>query len=199
MRSYSLSVLLVLTATAGCQSPYYADRGAAAGGLAGAGLGAIIGNQTGDAGAGAAIGAGIGALTGAAFGGQMDELAAQNRAAIATQLGRPVAGGAASTNEIIAMSRAGVAPALIVNYINTSGVAQPPSPQELIALHQQGVANEVVSAMQNPPAPRVAAVPVGPPPVIVEEHHYGPPVYYHRGFGRRPCGPRVGWGVSISN
>ena len=183
----------------GCQSPYYADRGAGYGALAGAGTGAIIGNAVGDTGAGAAIGAGIGALTGAAVGQGMDEMAAQNRAQIAAQLGRPVHVGAATTDEVIAMSRAGVDPRLIKNYIRNSGVTTPLTADNVIHLHNQGVATDVIQSLQNPTPPVVAAAPVGP--MIVEEHYYGPPPF------RGPCygphhvyspGRRLHWGVSVS-
>lgn len=197
---------VALLAAVGCQSPYYADRGAAGGGLLGAGVGALVGSQTGNTGAGAAIGAGLGALTGAAVGSQMDDVAAQNRALIAGQLGRQVAQGAATPEEVIAMSRAGVSPALIVGYINSSGSARPLSANDVIALHQQGVDASVIQALQNPPPPPVAAQAVPPGPVIVEEHYYGAPACYgppvHVGFGggyggRRRCGTRVGFGVSL--
>lgn len=183
---------LLVALTTGCASPYYADRGAAAGGLLGAGAGALVGSQTGNAGAGAAIGAGLGALTGAVFGSQMDEVAAQNRAAIASQLGRQVTPGVATVDEVIAMTQAGVDPQLITNYVQTSGIAAPISTQDVIYLSQQGVATPVIQAMQTPVAPpAVAAV---PPTVVVEEvHHVGPPVYYRR----HHCSPRVGFGVTI--
>lgn len=183
-------VLLIALATSGCTSPYYADRGAAAGGLLGAGAGALIGSQTGNAGTGAALGAGLGMLTGSVFGAQMDEVAAENRAAIASQLGRQVTPGSATMDEVISMSRAGVDQQLIVNYVTTSGVARPVTAQDVIYLHQQGVASPVIQAMQTPPAPVAATA----APVIVEEvHHYGPPAYYEPS----PCAPRVGFGVSI--
>ncbi len=189
----------------GCHSPYYADRGAGFGALAGAGTGAIIGNATGNTGAGAAIGAGIGALTGAAVGQGMDEMAAQNRAQIAAQLGRPVHGGAATTDEVIAMSRAGVEPQLIKNYIRTSGVTAPLSADQVIQLHNQGVATDVIQVLQTPAPHAMAAIPsVGPtgPTTIIEEHYYGPPP-----FPRPYCGPHrvysprrhLHWGVSVSN
>jgi hypothetical protein len=178
---------LILAATSGCQSPYYADRGAAAGGLLGAGAGALIGSQTGNTGAGAALGAGLGALTGSVFGAQMDEVAAENRAAIASQLGRQVTPGVATLDEVIAMSRAGVDQQLITNYVATSGMSAPITAQDVIYLHQQGVADPVIVAMQTPPPPPA-------PPVVVQEvHHHGPPVYYE------PCAPRVGFGVTIRN
>ncbi len=209
-RRHRLSLVCALLVfpllAAGCRSPYYADRGAAAGGLAGAGIGAIVGSQTGDPLAGAAIGAGLGAITGNVFGAQLDEVAAQNRAEIAAQMGRQVTPGAATVGEVISMSRAGVDPRLIVNYVNTSGVAAPLTAQDVIDLSQQGVSPDVISAMQTPrPPAQVAAAP--PRPVIVEEHYYGPPViygpppprfhYYHH--HPRHCHPRVGWGISVSN
>lgn len=194
-----LGCVLTAVVQVGCRSPYYADRGAAAGGLAGAGVGALVGNSVGNAAGGALIGAGVGALTGGAVGGALDDIAAQNRAQIAAQLGRPVAQGSATIPEIVAMTQAGVEPRLIINYINTSGVSQPVSAQDVIYLHQQGVATDVIQTMQTP---RVAerSVPVAPPPqpVIIEEYHYGPPVfgpprYYHPGPH-----PRVHWGMSFA-
>jgi hypothetical protein len=194
---------------AGCRSPYYADRGALAGGLTGAGVGALVGNALGETAGGAAIGAGVGALTGGAIGGALDDIEARNRAEIAAQLGRPVAQGQANPAEIVAMTRAGVDPRLIVNYVNNSGMAQPPSAQDVIYLTQQGVAPEVIQAMQSP---RVAQVPVQvappPTPVIIEEYHYGRPYGYppyhhfdfhhHHHHHRRHGHGRVGWGISFS-
>jgi hypothetical protein len=194
--------LMVAFATAlwaGCRSPYYADRGALTGGLAGAGVGALIGNAVGETAGGAAIGAGIGALTGNAIGGALDDIEARNRAEIAAQMGRPVAQGQATVEEVVAMTRAGVDPRLINNYVNNSGMAQPVTAQDVIYLTQQGVAADVIQSMQ---APRVAQAPpavvVPPPgPVIIEEYRpYCPPphFYYHHHHHR----PRVGWGVTFS-
>ncbi len=171
----------LLLAASGCHSPYYSDRVAGIGALAGAGSGALIGSTSGNAGAGAVLGAGIGALTGAVIGDSMDEMAAQNRAAIAAQMGRPVNTGAATIEEVVSMSRAGVDGRLIQNYIRTSGVARPLAAADVIYLHNQGVATEVIQTMQNPP-PRVAAAPRGP--TVIEEHYYGPPPY---------CGPHYGY------
>ncbi len=209
-RSYSLRAsacfaLLTTLGVAGCQSPYYADRGAGLGALAGAGAGAIIGDATGgNAGSGALIGAGLGALTGAAVGTEMDTLAAQNRAEISAQLGRQVQAGAANIQEVVAMTQAGVSPQLIQNYVRTSGVVAPLSANEVIYLHQQGVSTDVIQAMQNPPVVASAPVVASRPPVIVEEHYYGPPAYVHPHFGyhygcRRPRrGPRTSFGFSIT-
>ena len=194
----------MLLATSGCQSPHYADRGALAGGLTGAGVGALVGNAVGETAGGAIIGAGVGALTGGAIGGALDDIEARNRAEIASQLGRPVAQGQATVGEVVAMSRAGVDPRLIVNYVNNSGMAQPVGAQDVIYLTQQGVSPDVIQAIQTP---RVAQVPppiVGPPPgpVIIEEYRYGapycPPPHYHYYHHGRHHRPRVGFGVSFS-
>ncbi|MEQ8210607.1 MAG: glycine zipper domain-containing protein [Lacipirellulaceae bacterium] len=203
-------VLLALTAcglaASGCRSPYYADKGAGLGALVGAGAGALVADATGgQAESGALIGAGLGAITGATVGDSMDQMQAENRAAIAAQLGRQVPAGAATIDEVVAMSQQGVDPRLISNYIKTSGVAAPPSAADVIYMHNNGVATDVIQTMQNPPAPQaVAAAPAQP--VIVEEHYYepafyGPPPCYgprHRyGYRHRPRGG-VSWGVSIT-
>ncbi len=196
-------VVALTLVSVGCRSPYYADRGAGVGALAGAGAGAIIGDATGgSAGTGALIGAGLGALTGAAVGESMDELQARNRAEIAAQLGRQVQSGAATMDEVVAMTRTGVDPQLIKNYVRTSGVQRPLSADDVIFLHNNGVSTDVITVMQNPPA-RTAVASV-PPPVVVEEHYYGPPPcgplhcsphfgYYHHARRR----PRTSFGFSI--
>jgi hypothetical protein len=198
----ALACLCIFTAI-GCSLPNYQGRGTAVGALGGAGVGALVGSATGDAGTGALIGAGVGALTGHVVGGALDDVEARNRAEIAASMGRPVAAGAATPAEVVAMSRAGVNPQLITNYINSSGVAEPPSAQDVIYLSQQGVAPEVIQAMQAPRVAQASAVIVpGPPPgpVVIEQAYYGPPPCYGP-----PCyphhhrGPRVGWGVSFSN
>ena len=201
-RKTELVLLTLITAGSfGCHSPYHADRGAAFGGLTGAGVGALVGNQVGNTGAGAAIGAGVGALTGAAIGESLDEIEARNRAEIAAQLGRQVQAGAATTDEVIAMSRAGVDPRLITSYVQNAGVMAPPSAADVIHLHEQGVPTEVIQAMQTPRPPPVRTATLPGRPVVIEEHHYGPAypyparIHYHH---RRPR-PHFGWGVSVSN
>jgi len=183
-----------LLVSAGCQSPYYSDRVAGIGALAGAGSGALIGSTSDNAGAGAVLGAGIGALTGAAIGDNMDAMATQNRAAIAAQIGRPVHAGAATIEEVVSMSRAGVDGRLIQNYIRTSGVARPLAAADVIYLHNQGVATDVIQTMQNPPVPQVAA---SRGPAIIEEHYYGPPPYCGPHYGYYH-GPAMHWGVSVA-
>jgi len=188
----------------GCCSPYHADRGALGGGLLGAGIGALVGDAAGNAAAGTAIGAGMGALTGAAIGAEMDESEARNRAMIEQRLGRQVAAGAVTTNDVVAMTKAGVDEPLIINHIRSHGVAAPLGAGELISLKQQGVSPAVIETMQTTPPPQPTVVQeVSPPPVIVQEYHYGhpwwgpPPYrYYHHPYR---CRPGVSWGVAVGN
>jgi hypothetical protein len=201
---------LMLVALAGCRSPYYADQGALVGGLGGAGVGAIVGNAVGNTGAGALIGAGAGALGGALVGDALDDIEARNRAQIAHQMAAAnmrVPAGAATANDVVQMTQAGVSPDLIVNHIRANGTAGPLQSGDVIFLTQQGVHPNVIAAMQNPPV-RVAAAPavvpgpvvvehVAPAPVIVEEHFYGPPRFYHHHHHPRPHG--VSWGVSVAH
>jgi hypothetical protein len=204
-RSAVCVALAACSSITGCRSPYYADRGAGIGALAGAGAGALIGDATGgNAGSGALIGAGLGALTGAAVGTEMDVLAAQNRAQIAAQMGRQVQAGAANVQEVIAMSRAGVDPRLIQNYVRTSGVVAPLAASDVIYLHEQGVSTDVIQVMQNPPVASPLMV-TSRPPVIVEEHYYGQPACYrphfgyHHGHHRRRGRGHSTFGFSIGN
>lgn len=180
--------IIALPMAAGCRSSSYADRGTALGALGGAGIGALIGHATGHTGAGALIGTGVGAVTGSAVGTALDDIETRNRAEIAAQLGRPVSQGAATPVEVVTMTSAGVDRRLIINYVNSSGMVQPISAQDVIYLHEQGVNIEVIEAMQNP---RVAQVPPAyrssPQTVIIERDHYGP--YWHPHFHYRyGCG-----------
>jgi hypothetical protein len=202
----ALAALLALSlfGPIGCRSPYYADRGAGVGAIGGAGVGALVGNAVGDTAAGALIGAGVGALGGAAVGGAIDDVQAQNRAEIAAQLGRQVQPGAATIEEVVNLSRSGVDPRLITNYVRTSGMARPLTANDLIYLQSNGVSVEVIQMMQNPPAP-VATGPMVAQgrPVIVEEHYYPAPYcgphwgYYHH--HPRHCDPHVSWGIHIGH
>ncbi len=199
----TISALLLTTTliVTGCRSPYYADRGALFGGLMGAGVGAIVGDAVGDAGAGAAIGAGVGAITGEAVGESLDEIDARNRAQIAAQLGRTPQAGAVTREEVIAMSRSGVAPRLITSHIRNNGVARPLTTTDVIHLHKQGVATEVIEAMQSPPMARAPVRSAPAQPVIIEEHHYGYPwLHYdlHHHSPPRHRRHRTSWGFSFS-
>ena len=192
-----VSALLVAAAMAGgCRSPYYADRGALFGGLTGAGVGALVGDAAGNAGAGAVIGSAVGAITGAAVGESIDADVARSRAEIEARMGRQMQG-AVTSQDIVAMTQAGLSDDVIVTHIRANGVAQPLAVHELIHLRNMGVRDSVINAMQQAP-PRVAAAttyPGYPPREVIVEHHYGypPPVVIHR---RHHHAPHVHWGFS---
>jgi len=215
---FCLPLLISAVLTAGCMSPYHADRGALFGGLVGAGTGAIVGDSLGNAGAGTAIGAGLGALSGAAIGQGMDEIEARNAARVARieqQIGRQIAAGATTIADVKAMSAAGVDDQLIINHIRASGVATRPSASDVIALQQAGVSSGVISALQTTQPPQASGsvgssppvvIEQSGPPVIVEHYRYGPPSWgppHCRRPWRRhwhgPPPPGMSWGFSFSS
>jgi outer membrane lipoprotein SlyB len=197
-----LIAMLAVTAVA-CNSPYRSDRGALFGGLTGAGVGAIVGNAVGAPGAGAAIGAGVGAVSGAAVGDALDDIEARNRAEIEARLGRPVAAGAVTTEDVIAMTRAGVAEENIIAHVRSHGMAAPLQSTDLIFLSQQGVSSRVIQTMQAPPqmaGPPMVVRGASPPPMIVHEVYGPPPMYWGPPCPPPYCRrPGVSWGVAFGH
>ena len=86
------------------------------------------------------------------MGASLDDIDARNRADIAAQLGRPVAPGPATPQEIVAMSRAGINSRFIICYINRSTNMPPVDAQDVIYMHEQGVDEQVIQAMLTPGA-----------------------------------------------
>jgi hypothetical protein len=174
------------------------QRGATLGGLAGALAGGLIGDNNNEAGAGAAIGGVVGAVAGGFLGNAADKQAAidhqyqryQHQQLQQQQFARTQS--AVSVSDVVTMSRSGLGDQVIINQLNQRGVKQTLQVPDIIALHEQGVSETVITAMQqaSTPAQRVARASqtpqriVAPAPVIVEEHHvlphYAPPRYYHR-------------------
>lgn len=191
---------MMLIATVGCNSPYHADRGALVGGLTGAGAGAIIGDAVGNTAGGTLLGAGIGAVAGNAIGAGMDESEARNRAYIEERLGRALPSGGVTTQDVIAMTRSGVDPELIVNHVRANGTAQQLSANDLIVLQQEGIDKRVIGALQTTPRPQppagiAAPAAYGPQPV-----YYGPaPVGYYPVYAAPPPPPPIGFGFSYSS
>ncbi|MDZ7619658.1 MAG: hypothetical protein U1E05_21880 [Patescibacteria group bacterium] len=211
-KEHAIVAMMAMIAAAGCQSPYHSDKGALFGGLVGAGTGAVIGNQLGNTGAGAAIGGALGAITGAAVGSELDSIEAQNAAnvaAIEQRLGRQLAAGAATVDDVISMTKAGVDEDLIVNHVRNNGTAVRLQAADVISLQQQGVSSQVIAALQAPPSSQqpMAASPVvvhsAPPPVFVEEYHYGDPWWGYPHYRYRPAPyhrppprPGMSWGFT---
>ncbi len=193
--------VLVLASSVGCKSPYYADKGAALGGLAGGLAGAAIGGNNGNAAGGALLGGAVGALSGAVIGDSMDEEVARRQALIEAKTGRRMVN-AVTTNDVTTMVTSGLSDDVIINHIRANGVAAPLTPGDIIRLHDQGVSENVINAMQQASIASVAST----PPVVVEEtyvvpHYWSAPPYYYRHppppryYYRRPG---VSWGFSYA-
>jgi hypothetical protein len=182
-RSAFFSSLAIILAASGCSVDNHTQEGTLVGGLFGAGSGALISHAVGgNPLVGAAIGTGVGAVAGGAIGAGEDKAEAKNRAAIEQQIGRQLAG-ATRTDDVVAMTKAGVAPELIMNHVHAHGMAAPLQASEIIALQQQGVDPRVIATMQATPSP-VGGQPVivqeGSPPPVIVEGYYGRPYYHHQ-------------------
>ena len=89
---------------------------------------------------------------------------------IEQQIGRQLAG-ATRVDDVIAMTRAGIAPELIMNHVHAHGMAAPLQANDLILLQQQGVDGRVIATMQATPSPVAQPVVVqeAPPPAVIVE------------------------------
>ena len=195
--------LLVTVLLVGCRSPYYADKGAALGGVAGGLAGAALGDQSGHAAGGALMGSAVGALTGAAIGDSMD-----------AEVDRSPGDGANSA----AIGKCSIDHGRNCHVRLWTGGrcdhqshscqwgARSLTPGEIIELHENGVSERVIDAMQQEAA-RMTVPPtvVGGRPVIIEESYIVPPYcgprpyrhyHYPTRAHRRPQG--VTWGFSYS-
>ncbi|GEM_PF-716361 len=218
----SCSVCLVLAAVLSSQARAQSNtqRGATLGGVAGAIAGGIIGENNDEAGAGAVIGGLLGAVAGGSLGNAKDRDQAairqqyqyqqQNYQYQQQQYAQVQA--AVTPADVINMSRSGLPDTVIMNHIQQRGVQRRLEVSDIISLHQQGVREPVIAAMQNAsigsPAPAIQQQPVivRQAPVIVEERYYAPPprVYvpayprhHYHGHGRRSHS-RGGSGIGFS-
>jgi surface antigen len=207
MKPLLISLWVVpLLACAACRSPYYADQGAALGGIAGGLTGAALGDRQDNALGGALIGTAVGALTGAAIGDSMDAELDRRQALIEAKTGRRMAG-AVTTSDVVTMVKSGLSDDVVINHVRANGVASLLTPNDIIHMHDSGVSEKVINAMQQTAASQVAAPPIayGTPVIIQEPYvvpHYWRPAPYWCGPGPyrhhyRP--PGVTWGFSYSH
>jgi len=164
-------------------------KGAVVGGATGAVIGGIIGHQNRETPEGALIGGAVGAIAGGLIGRSQDNNIARDRynQQQAYNQGRyaqqqVVMASGVSMSDVISMSRSGLNEQLIINHVNTKGVQRRPEVSEIITMHQQGVSDYVISAMQSAPLATQVAAPypsqqivTQPSTVIVREQ----PVYYN--------------------
>ena len=179
-----------------------------AGGVAGAIIGGIVGKQNDETPEGIAIGAALGALAGNVAGNVRQENEAQQRAYQQAAYRRQIAHQqqqqqafqrAASIQDVISMTQNGIGSSVIINHIQTVGVQREIGVPQIIALHNGGVNEQVISLMQQlgsgqvvtQPAVQVQQAyiePVQPtfvhpvvqarPTIVVETYRPRPPVHY---------------------
>lgn len=186
--------------------------GAVAGGVAGAVIGGIIGHQNHETPEGALIGGAVGAIAGGVFGKQREQQqqiqyyqqqqayqayhshyatpvytqpvytthvhAAPVYTTRPTPVRRPV-----SVNDVINLTRSGVNENVIINQIHSSGVAYQPNTDDVLTMHDAGVCDYVIDAMQRATIGEtviVSQAPVQQRQVIVHEHYQAAPVYVTR-------------------
>jgi uncharacterized protein YcfJ len=194
----------LLAITVSCSDAYaqsYRGQDAAVGGIAGAVIGGIIGHQNDETPEGALIGGAIGAITGSLIGKAKDEQIQRNRyyqhqawRYQQQQLGRAV-----SIADVVSMSRSGLSDSVIINHIRTNGVVSHVDTHAIISMHNSGVRENVIAAMQQaPPAGGSSAKTVvvhnapAPRPVVVHREYHVVPRYHpsHRlRYVTRPAFP----------
>jgi len=196
---FAIVVGLMTCLCPGAMAQVAKQRGATLGGLAGAAAGGLIGDHNGKAGAGAVIGGLVGAVAGGVLGDASDKENAFRQQQYYYQQQQqqqqqmvPMQG-VVTVSDVISMSRGGLSDHVIINQVQRRGFAQQLQVSDIIALHQQGVSESVITALQSAPiGGQVAARPappmvheqiITPAPIIVREHHvlphYPPPRYYY--------------------
>jgi len=199
-----LTVVVLATGLApmtGCQSAGpHARNGALAGGVGGAAIGALAGSGRGKGLEGALVGAATGGTLGGLLGDSVDQEIAADQA-YASQLNQQALANSMTPEQVIEMTRAGLEDRLIINQIQTNGVPGRLTTEQLVYLRNNGVSNNVISAMQTARPAQATMIRRAPVrPVIVEEYYGPPPGYYipRHGFHHpRHCGPHSGWGFRL--
>lgn len=178
-----LTISLVAALGSGVQAQSYRNQDAAVGGLAGAVIGGIIGHQNDETPEGALIGGAVGAIAGGLMGNAKDQQISQQRyyQQQAWHQQRQAVGRAVSINDVVNMSRSGLGDSVIINQIRQNGVVGHIGTHEIIAMHNSGVNEHVISAMQSAPRagarqPETIVVerPVRPAQVIVHKEYVVP-------------------------
>jgi hypothetical protein len=162
------TMLLVLC---GCSSMNNTESGALGGGILGAGIGTLFGLACHHPVAGAAIGGAIGAGTGAVVGNAEDR--AEKRQEIRQQQAYAAAQDAAAKaprlEDIVDLTKKGIAEENIINLIRNSGAYYQLNAQDVEYLTYNGVSPRVISELQAR-APGQAIAP--PPPGYYMRHGY---------------------------
>jgi hypothetical protein len=119
-------------------------------------IGGIVGHQNDETPEGIVIGGLVGAVAGGLMGKARDQQVNRERyyqnqiyqqQTQINQMSRPCV----TVNDVITMSRNGLGEQVIINYLNANGVDRQLTVSEIISLHQQGVSENVIAAMQRAP------------------------------------------------
>lgn len=189
MKRVLLATLLVAVAAGQISAQQYTRDGAVVGGTAGAIIGGIVGHQNNETPEGAIIGGVVGAVAGGLMGKAKDqqlqrERYYQNRIYEQGQQLQAYQQRAVRMADVISMSQSGLSEAVIINHVQTNGLDRKLEVNDIIYLHQQGVSERVITAMQNAPLAGAQPAPVyrtqrvvEQPTVIIEERYglYPPP------------------------
>ncbi len=137
--------LIVVLALAGCaQNKTRVAEGAGIGGVLGGAVGTILGYQSGHPMQGLAIGAAAGAAGGGLIGAQIKKPQPQE----GTDAGTPAASAPLNMQDVINMAKEKVSDADIVSKIQATNSKFYLMTSDLDYLHNQGVSQRVVDAMQ---------------------------------------------------
>lgn len=196
-RSWLVVVSLIFGLTSTALAQQNTRDGAVIGGTAGAVIGGIIGHQNDETPEGAIIGGLVGAVAGGLAGKAKDQQMAreryyQNQLYQQQQQLNQISQPCLAVGDVVSMSRSGLSDQVIINYLNTNGVERQLNVSEIISLHQQGVSENVISAMQRAPIGNQVArqqasaayqpAPQQPTTVIVREQYQvmPPPTVIYR-------------------
>jgi len=181
--AFVLFSVSVATPSAHVMAQVNQQRGATFGGLAGAIAGGIIGDHNDEAGAGAAIGGVVGAVAGGLLGNAADKEADlkrrqaayyhAQRQQYAAQQQAVTLQSAVTLQDVISMSRSGLSDQVIINQVRQRGFVGTIAVSDIIALHQQGVSEHVITALQSAGPPQSSAAPPQQP-MVVEQHIHRP-------------------------
>ena len=196
--------------------PAYAQNGtrngAVLGGVGGAVIGGIIGHQNDETPEGALIGGAVGAVAGGLLGNAREKQAERDRyyrqqqyqqqwhqhqhcntnyntyRTVPTRPATTYQTGV-TTGDVLTMTRSGVAESVIINHIYSTGIQRRIDTNEIIMLHQQGVTENVINAMQQAPLRSAYAGSTGfagtsattimtpPGGTVIVQEQYGTPTY----------------------
>lgn len=180
----------------------YRNQDAAVGGIAGAVIGGIIGHQNDETPEGALIGGAVGAIAGGILGNAKDEQVSQRRyyqhqawqqhhTRHAHQIVQQhqMASRAIRINDVVNMSRSGLSESVMINQIRNQGVVDHIGTHEIISMHNSGVSENVIAAMQSAPQVGTSRTTVARPATVVVE----PPsqVIVHKEYVVPAPAPRV--------